>query len=40
VPALDRARPFRDAIRALADEIVPGRPAAAPRGLISRLIRR
>jgi len=40
VPAIERARAFREAIRALADEIVPGRGTPARRGLLARLIRR
>jgi len=40
VPLLSRSRPFREAIRALAEEIVPGRPAPPARGLIARLLRR
>jgi pilus assembly protein CpaE len=40
VPAIDRARPFREAIRALADEIVPGRASPPRRGLLARLVRR
>jgi Flp pilus assembly CpaE family ATPase len=40
VPVLSRSRPFREAIRALAEEIVPGRPAPPARGLIARLLRR
>lgn len=37
VPVLGRAGPFRDAIRALAEELVPSRPTTPRRGLLARL---
>lgn len=40
VPVLGRARGFREAIVALADEIVPGRPQPRRGGLLARLLRR